>query len=112
MSKRPPVVNYTEMLSIMDNGGDYAAFIECTERHGVWWVHRLYVKPDYRKRGYALMLARRAVERWGHRELWVNVWSYQDQPLTDEQLKTLYRRYGFEPTSTPGTLRRPPTEAA
>lgn len=105
MRKRPPVINYCQTLSIADAEGQYAAYVDRHYRHGVWWVSIL-VKQPYRKLGYALLLARRALKEWGHDELWVRVSGFQDQPFTDEQLAKMYRRFGFQPTDVTGTMRR------
>lgn len=108
MRKRKPTVNRTEMLFISAPGDTYAAYIERTERHGVWWISRLSVAPEYRKLGYALMLANRALALWGKDELWVSVSAFNDQPLDDSALIKIYSRFGFEPTAAPGIMRRLP----
>lgn len=110
MSKRPPVINYVQTLWIADSEGQYAAYIDRALRHNVWWISIL-VNPAYRKRGYALLLARQAIQQWGHDELWVRVSGFRDQPFSDEQLAKIYQRFGFEATNVPGTMRRPPNKS-
>lgn len=59
------------------------------------WLKGLKVDPTFRGQGVARRLLENALRHYAGQELRLRARPYEDAPLTADQLKTFYARYGF-----------------
>jgi GNAT superfamily N-acetyltransferase len=102
----PPAIETTYRYAMNDAKGDVIAHVEVCDRDGYLWLTNVWVHADHRKEGRAVALTTRAVEQWQHRDLYLVVQPYTDQPLRAERLTRFYRTFGFRPTEVPGVMLR------
>lgn len=89
-----------------DGKQDAIAHAEVDEHDGVLWLTNVWAHPDHRQCGHASALVEAAIRQWAHRDVYLSVCAYTDQPLSAEQLERFYASFGFEPTTVPGVMHR------
>lgn len=105
--KRRPQIHTQYYYSLSD--ADDTTIGSCTvvPRHGTRFIVNLWVKGSEREQGYARELLMRAIEEWGHEDLWLHVASFTDRAFSDEDLIAFYATFGFNSTRVPGAMHRP-----
>lgn len=96
-------------FQICDGSSDSRGWAVVAHRPGhVLWITALWVHPEDRKKGWASALLNAVINEYGAETLYLEVAPYADRPLGADALAAFYGRFGFESTSVPGVLRRPP----
>jgi GNAT superfamily N-acetyltransferase len=102
-----PAINDHHYWYCVDGKNETIASVKVYERHGVQWMTDVWVDPAHRRKGLATRLIRDAIARFGRDDLYLQVHSYYDRPLADEQLIAFYGRFGFALVEgAPGMMKR------
>lgn len=101
------VINERTSFSVTNPANETIATLDVVPRHGVLWLTNLWVHHEYRRKGLAKALLTTAIKRFGDKALYLDVWAYTNQPMSDEQLAAFYATFGFQATTVPGTMLRP-----
>lgn len=88
-------INASHQFYIPDDASSSIACVDVRFRHGVYWIASVSVDKKHRGHDLAIALINEALAHYGHHDLYLNVWAFNDQPFTDESLVTFYSRFGF-----------------
>lgn len=75
---------------------------------GQAFLESILIAQPYQGRGYGSLLLAHIVKLYGHLELSLVAGSYGPAPLSDADLMSWYRRYGFVSDQPPNRMIRPP----
>lgn len=79
---------------------------------GVYLLTDVWVHHEHQRQGLGTRIMRAVVERFGDRDIHLNVHGYAGQPLRNIQLVAWYASFGFrEVEGAPGRMLRPGGEA-
>lgn len=101
-----PAIRRTYRYSISDGKDDQIGHIQARVINGALWFTDLWVHPDHRRRSYATALIIEALSDWGHRDIYLTVEPYTDQPMDSGALEQFYHSFDFETTGVPGVMKR------
>lgn len=102
----PYVIKAYQLFYIVNAKDETIAHVKTYMRHGVRWLTDVWVDPEHRKKGLATRLVLRAIDAHPGEDIFLSVYGYTNQPLSDAELAKWYARFGFEPDGSPGVMRR------
>lgn len=105
----PYRINRTDLFSIDSRAGERVAHLMIQRRHGVIWFWSLWVHSKHQGKRLATRLITEALTQYQNDTVYLQVWAFDGQSMSDDALCQFYRTFGFYPVpDAPSLMVRTP----